>query len=190
MGLCKERAFEVLKRLSFERIAGTEKELEAANLIKDECEKVGIPTVIEDFEIDDPIIYEASLKVVSPVEADIHCIGIGRSGVTPDEGITAPFAYVENAMDANLLDVKGKIVLLTGQEKDTVKKLAKAGALGYICVHGSLFDEEAMVKEIRTRNIRKKEEGDPGLRKTLGGSQRLRAGGRIPEAVGKNDARC
>ena len=163
MGLCKERAFEVLKRLSFERIAGTEKELEAANLIKAECEKVGIPTVIEDFEIDDPVIYEASLKVVSPVEANIHCIGIGRSGVTPDEGITAPFAYVENAMDANLLDVKGKIVLLTGQEKDTVKKLAKAGALGYICVHGSLFDEEAMIKEIRTRNIRKKEEGDPDL---------------------------
>ena len=163
MGLCKERAFEVLKRLSFERIAGTDKELEAANLLKAECDKVGIPAVIEDFEIDDPVIYEAKLKVTKPEEVEFHCIGIGRSGETPDEGICAPLAYVENGMDANLLDVKGKVVLLTGQEKDTIKKLAKAGALGYISVHGSLFDEEAMVKEIRTRNIRKKEEGDPDL---------------------------
>ena len=131
MSLCKERAFEVLKKISFERIAGTEKELEAAHILKEECEKVGIPAVIEDFEISDPIIYEAKLKVTKPVEKEIHCIGIGRSGTTPDEGISAPFAYVENAMDANLLDVKGKVVLLTGQEKDTVKKLAAAGAVGY-----------------------------------------------------------
>ena len=159
----KKRAFYVLRQMSFERIAGTEKELEAANILKGECEKVGIPVVIEDFEIDDPVIYEAKLSISKPLVYHFNCIGIGRSGNTPDEGISAPLAYVENAMDANLLDVKGKIVLLTGQEKDTVKKLAKAGALGYICIHGSLFDSPEMKKEIRTRNIRKKEEGDPDL---------------------------
>ena len=53
----KKRAFYVLRQMSFERIAGTEKELEAANILKGECEKVGIPLVIEDFEIDDPLVY-------------------------------------------------------------------------------------------------------------------------------------
>lgn len=163
MSLCKDRAFEVLKRLSFERIAGTDKELEAAHLLKAECDKVGIPAVIEEFEIDMPEIYEAKFKVTKPVEVEFNCIGIGRSGTTPDEGISAPLVYAENGMAANLLDVKGKIVLLTGQDKDTVKNLAKAGALGYVHVHGSLFDDEEMKKEIRTRHIRNKSEEDPDL---------------------------
>lgn len=159
----KNRAIYTLRRMSFERVAGSEKELEAAKILKEECVKAGIPAEIEEFEISDPIIYEAKLKITQPKEYYFNVIGIGRSGVTPEGGIRAPLVYVENAMDANLLDVEGKIVLLTGQEKDTIKKLAKAGAVGYICVHGSLFDEEAMVKEIRTRNIRIKEEGDPNL---------------------------
>ena len=39
MGYCKDRAFEVLKKISFERIAGTEKELECANILLEECKK-------------------------------------------------------------------------------------------------------------------------------------------------------
>ena len=34
MGLCKKRAFEVLEKISFERIAGTEAELKCANILK------------------------------------------------------------------------------------------------------------------------------------------------------------
>ena len=42
MNICKNRAFEVLERLSFPRIAGTPGEMEAAELLKAECEKAGI----------------------------------------------------------------------------------------------------------------------------------------------------
>ena len=35
-------------------------------------------------------------------------------------------------------------------------QINKAGAVGYIQVHGSLFDPEEMIPEIRTRNARKK----------------------------------
>jgi hypothetical protein len=156
MSLCKDRAFDVLKRISFERIAGTEKELECAHILKEECEKAGVEAVIEEFEIDTPEIFEAKFKVVTPTEKEFVCIGIGASGTTPDEGVVAPLCYVENGMDANLLDVKGKIVLLTGGEPNTVEKLVKAGAVGYIQVHGSLFDSEEVKTEIRTRNARKK----------------------------------
>ena len=50
MGLDKNRAFDVLKKISFERIAGTEKELECAHILEEECKKVGVDVVIEDFE--------------------------------------------------------------------------------------------------------------------------------------------
>ncbi len=156
MSLCKDRAFEVLKKISFERIAGTEEELKCAHMIEEECKKAGVDVVIEDFEIDAPVIQEVSFKVTTPVEVEFTCIGVGKSGVTPAEGIEAPLCYVENGMDANLLDVKGKIVLLTGGAPDTMEKLTKAGALGYVQVHGSLFDPEEMVSEIRTRTARKK----------------------------------
>ena len=166
MSICKDRAFEVLKKISFERIAGTEKELECAKIIEEECKKIGLETVIEEFEIDSPEIYEAKFKVTKPVECEFTCIGVGKSGTTPDEGISAPLVYVENGMDANLLDAKGKIVLLTGGAPDVLEKVSKAGAVGYIQIHGSLFDPEEMVKEIRTRNIRKKPSEDfniPGV---------------------------
>ena len=56
MNICKDRAFELLQRISFERIAGTDKELECANMLKEECEKVGVEAVIEEFEIDEELI--------------------------------------------------------------------------------------------------------------------------------------
>ena len=42
MGLNKERAFDVLRKISFERIAGTEKELECAHILEEECKKAGV----------------------------------------------------------------------------------------------------------------------------------------------------
>ena len=163
MSLCKDRAFEFLKKISFERIAGTEKELECAKIIEEECKKAGVEAVIEDFEIDMPEIFEAKFKVTKPVEFEFNCIGVGKSGTTPDEGISAPFAYVETGMDANLLDVKGKIVLLTGGKPDVMEKLRKSGAVGYILTHGSLYDSEEMIPELRTRNARKKPGEDYNL---------------------------
>lgn len=163
MSMCKQRAFEVLKKISFERIAGTEKELECAHILEEECKKAGVDVVIEDFEIDTPEITVAKFKVTKPIEHEFHCIGIGKSGQTPDEGISAPLCYVENGMDANLLDVKGKIVLLTGGAPDTMEKIKKAGAVGYIQIHGSLFDTEEMIPEIRTRNAFKKPGDDSNL---------------------------
>ena len=163
MGYCKKRAFEVLEKISFERIAGTENELKCAQILKEECEKVGIEAHIEEFEIEMPEVLEVEFAMTKPYELKFNCIGIGKSGNTPEEGIKGPLAYVENGLDANLLDVKGKIVLLTGGAPDTMEKIQKAGAIGYISVHGSLFDPEEMIPEIRTRNARKKPGDDSNL---------------------------
>ena len=152
MAICKKRAFEVLEKISFERIAGTEQELKCANIIKEECEKLGIEAIIEDFEIEMPEVYEASLEVTAPTQYKVHCIGVGKSGNTDENGVSGPLCYIENALDANLLDVKGKIVLITGMVKpDQMKKIYDAGAIGYILVGGSLYDPEEMIPEIIRR---------------------------------------
>ena len=44
MSICKNRAWDTLTRLSFERISGSDKELEAAKLLQEECRK----EVVED----------------------------------------------------------------------------------------------------------------------------------------------
>ncbi len=164
MNICKDRAFEVLKRLSFPRIAGTPGELEAAELLKAECEKVGVPAVIETFEIDTPEIHEA--KLIANGE-EIHCIGIGKSGNTPDEGLTGKLLYVEDGLDCNMLDAEGKVLLLTGMAKpEVLERMRKSGALGYIACFGSIYDAEEVKPELRTRNERRKEGEDanfPGL---------------------------
>ena len=131
MSVCKKRAWETLTKLSFERIAGTPEEKKAAEMILEEMQKAGVEASIEEFEIDMPEITEVSFAVTKPEYKEYHCIGIGKSGTTPDEGITAPFAYVENALEANLTDVKGKIELVTGRMMgDAAERLAKAGAVG------------------------------------------------------------
>ena len=163
MGLDKQRAFDLLKKISFERIAGTEKELECAHILEEECKKVSVDVAIEEFEIDTPEIYEAKFSVTKPINVEFNCIGIGKSGTTSDEGISGPLAYVENGLPANLLDVKGKIVLLTGGTPDVMERIKKAGAIGYIQVHGSLFDSEEMIPELRTRNAHKKQDDDSNL---------------------------
>lgn len=154
MNICKNRAFEVLKRLSFQRIAGTPEELQAAELLKAECDKVGVPAVIESFEIDMPEIHEVKLTADG---SEIHCIGIGRSGNTDDEGICGPLLYIEDGLEANLIDAKGKILLLSGVAKpEVLERMRKSGALGYIACYGSLYDAPEAIPEIRTRNERRK----------------------------------
>lgn len=177
MNICKNRAFEVLERLSFTRIAGTPEEMAAAELLKAECDKIGVPAVIEEFEIETPEILEASLTVSGPVSGPIHCIGIGKSGNTPDEGVTGPLLYIEDGMEANLLGAEGKILLLTGTTKpEVLERMRKSGALGYIACFGSIYDPEEMIPELRTRNEFRKPDEDanfPGVLIHMSDAQKL-----------------
>lgn len=164
MSVCKERAWETLTKLSFERVTGTQQELDAANYLKEECEKAGVEAHLESYEIEMPEIHEVFMAVTKPEYKEYPVIGIGKSGTTPDEGITAPFVYIENALEANLADVKGKICLVTGRMMpDATEKLAKKGALGYIAIHGSFYDEAEMKDELRPRNTRGKDINFPGV---------------------------
>ena len=126
----KERAYETLSRLAFERVAGTDKEIEAAHLIEEECKKMGVDVQIEEFEIPQPKVYDVQFEVTSPIKQEFYCTGIGKTGQTPKEGIEAPFVYIYSGNEEEIRDVKGKICLSTGgMSGDLRKKLVEKGPI-------------------------------------------------------------
>lgn len=148
----KKRAFETLRRLAFERVSGTEKELEAAHLLEEECKKMGVPVQLEEFEIPQPKVFEVKLEMTKPTVKEFYCTGLGKSGNTSDEGICGPLVYIQNGEDENLTDVKGKICLSTGgMSSDLRKKLVKKGAIGYITTWGGFYDDEIMKTQVPHR---------------------------------------
>ena len=137
------RAYSLLKRISFERTGGSKEELKAAKIIKKEIEKEGYEAKIESFPVDYSEIEEASLQVTSPTKKKYQVTGVKMSGNTPDKGIEKDFVYVENVLDANIVDIEDKIVLVNGRMLHTFyKKLIEKKVAGFICFSGSVYDEE------------------------------------------------
>lgn len=109
--MAKYKSFDLLKKLYFVRTSASEEELKAANIIKEECEKLGVNAWLEDFDVDCPKIKKASCKFFGP-DFEPECVGVGMSDSTPEEGVSGEFAYVENEECANVMNLKDKIVLV------------------------------------------------------------------------------
>ncbi len=167
----KNLAFETLQRLAFERVCGTDKELEAAHLLEEECKKIGVDVQIEPFEIPAPEVKKVKLMITKPYEKEFYCTGQGFSGNTPDEGISGPLAYIHNGEDEYIQDVKGKICLSTGGMNGSLrKKLVAKGAIGYIVTWGGIFDDEIMISQVPHRFARLTPDDDsnfPGVMMNL-----------------------
>ena len=174
MSMDKNRAWQLLKDISFVRVAGSDEELRAANILKAVCEEAGVPAVIEDFEIDVVKIETATLEVLEPEYHAYPVIGIGKTASTPDEGVVGGFKYIEDGEDANLSDVEGKIVLLQGRGAPGLfEKLQKKGALGYLNIAGNLYEDESIKNELRPSDAFGKDHPIPGLKIHISEAEKL-----------------
>ena len=174
MSMCKNRAWKLLEDMSFVRVAGSEEDIKCAQLLKDTCDAAGVPAVIEDFEVDVVNINTATLEVLEPEYHAYPVIGIGKTPNTPEEGVVGGFKYIEDATDANLTDVEGKIVLMQGRAKpDLFEKLQKKGALGYISLGGNLYEEESIKNELRPQNAFGKNNPLPGVKIHISEAEKL-----------------
>ena len=168
MSMDKNRAWKLLEDISFVRVAGSEEELKAA------CEEAGVPAVIEDFEVDVVNIHTATLEVLEPEYHAYPVIGIGKTANTPAEGVVGGFKYIEDGVEANLIDVEGKIVLLQGRgDKDLYEKLQKKGALGYIAIAGNIYEDESIKNQLRPTNAFGKEHPIPGVKLHITDAEKL-----------------
>ncbi|MBR0129913.1 MAG: M20/M25/M40 family metallo-hydrolase [Firmicutes bacterium] len=150
----KERAWEYTKTLSYSRITGSEGEKEACDYFVKEAEALGLKAYHETYNLTDATIDKVGLCVKGGKEYQVW--GIPYSGNTPDEGITAPFKFVNTTEeDADLADIKGKIVITLGAgvRDNNLKKMKEKGAVAFIAIHGGLYDDERIHKGPRIRAL-------------------------------------
>lgn len=132
-------SFDFLKKIYYERMAGTEAELKTAQIIIQECMKNHVEAHLEEFEIDAYHIKEATLETSAN---RYEVTGIGMSGSTSPEGLEAPFVVMENLNQMKSADLEGKIVFLNMRiVYSSYKVLCEKKAAGFICCSGSLYDD-------------------------------------------------
>ena len=134
------KSFDLLKDLYFVRTSGSAEEKKAAEILKAECEKLGVPATLEEFEVDGCNIKTAKVKFINP-DIEVECVGVGMSSSTSPEGICAPFVYITSQADAELQDVEGKICLLHTKLVNTklYKTLFEKKAAGLVLCCGSVY---------------------------------------------------
>lgn len=143
MTVSEERAFELLKKMAFERVSGTGEERRAAEILRGEAASFGVSAEFDPFSVEDADVLRAELEVLSPFHKKYEVIGFKRSADTPDEGLTAGFLYVEDAAEALLQDARGKIVLTNDIRRNAYERIVKAGAAGVITWSGDFSDDPA-----------------------------------------------
>lgn len=156
------RALEFLRQFDFIREAGTEGEHAAAEKIRKYLEQnvsgPGITFREEPFSFEESRILEARLVVTEPYQKEYSVVGCAGCGSTPENGLEAPFLYVENGDEISLAYARGKIVLVNGiVRKAFYQKLVEAGAAGFVMLSGTPIDEGEDLRPAR-RSLRGVEE--------------------------------
>lgn len=137
-----QRAYELLQRMDFCRESATEGELKGAHILVDEIKSIGLDAKIESFEAINAETTVATLEVLEPYQKTYKVTAYKGAGCTPEGGTIAEFAYIENAMPANLIGIKGKICLGPRFiDEKTYRKVIEAGAVALIDTYGTINDD-------------------------------------------------
>jgi aminopeptidase YwaD len=141
--ICGNREFELLKKIGFVRVSGSAEEERAAGILLEELKDIGVEGKMETFEVTDAVQTMATFEVLEPYQKSYEVTCYRCAGDTPAEGLTAEFAYIEEAMDANLTGIEGKFVLLHGRlTPEIYQKLLQANIAGYMTFSGTILDKE------------------------------------------------
>ena len=140
------KSFELIKKLYFVRTGGSNEELKAANIIKDECKSLGVDAELEQFLVDYSDIEKASIRFYDP-DLEFECAGVGMSGSTTLEGIIGDFIYVNSLEQALISDLENKICFVNAKlcNPKLYKEIIKKKAIGLILTTGSVYDDKENV---------------------------------------------
>ena len=155
MEVSGKRALELLEKIGFTRTAGSPEELKAAEILKAECEAIGVPAELESFEIEDADIETATLEILEPYRQEYPVTGYKCAKNTYQGGLEAEFLYVEAGNDVDLSNAAGKIVLINGFLRlPLFRKLIKAEVAGIVTMEGDLRDDREGT-DLSTRKLRR-----------------------------------
>ncbi len=144
-----EYQIKTVEKLAFNRMAGTEEERCAAQIIRDEIKAFGGESTFETFKIPHYDVKKAELTITAPFARTMTVNAVGHTGSTPEEGIEAELFYAENASDWKLRQAKGKILLLNDNIYGRWQQIAASGALGYVIIAGEFDDDPERTDLIR-----------------------------------------
>ena len=144
MSIDAQRAYNLLSRISFERLGGSAEEEKAADILVAELESFGVKGWKEPFSVTNYTVLSAKLSVLEPYSQEYIVTGYGRTGSTGSDGLTADLLYVGEGSETDLLEAEGKIVLLNGRASlEVYERLCKAKVAGMIVISGAVFDNPA-----------------------------------------------
>lgn len=146
----KTTMYDLLNKISFTRVSGSQEEFECAKMIAQEVEKYNQKAEIIPFEVSKTDFQKVSLKSSNNISYEVT--GYRAGGATNEEGLTAPFYYMESDDEISQSNANGKIVLINGYlRKPMYEALTKAGAVGFISYAGDVYDDDA---DIDVRELR------------------------------------
>ena len=155
--MAQSRAYDLLKKISFERRGGTTEELDCIAILQSEIEALGVKSYTEEFDIDSSEIKDCRLEVLEPYYRNYNVTGYKMSGSTDPRGIEGHFQYVEDGLPVNLYQAKGKIVLINNRfDVPTYKRLVDSKVAGFISTSGSLYDDFDKT-DLETRSLRERQ---------------------------------
>ena len=134
-----QRMFELIEKLNFVRVSGTPGEEEAARILLQECEALGLDACIDPFPEQDGEIAETALEVTKPYRKVYEASALRRSMSALGE---ARVLYAEDALPANLVDAEGAILIInTAAGRKNYEALLKARPLCVLQGEGDALDD-------------------------------------------------
>ena len=137
----ESKEYKKLEKLYFERIGGTDKELEACHIIQDELKQLGLESYIEDFDVVTNHVSKVSLEVLKPYQKTYEATAY--MGCVNTQGLVGELCYFESDNAVSKKQVCGKIALVNGYlGMKTFKAITEAKAVGFITYNGNIDREE------------------------------------------------
>ena len=136
-------AYSVLEKLSFCRVAGTEDEKKAAQLLLAEIEAVGGSGEWMEFPIPACTVTQEGMRIVSPYAREVETIGYGRSGALPEGGKTLKFYYAERGAAEDYVgmgDLSDTAVMVNSISFEAYRLLCEKHAAAFIVMRGLHYD--------------------------------------------------
>ena len=147
-------SYELVKELTFERIAGTSDELKALNIIKGKLDELNLESKVEDFKIPYSNVLEQKL-IINNQEVLCNAYLLSGNIDIKDEQLVV----VEAIDNLEYYDLEGKVALFLRRINYTVyEKLAKKNVKAIIDLATTLYDRvedtDLEVRILRDRHLK------------------------------------
>lgn len=143
--------WEIVKKLSFCRPAGSPECERAADIIADEVRALGSEVTFEPFSFPSLKIDRAVLRVTEPYQKEYEAVGVGFSGEIEGD---FSFRYVERATEFDLDGVDGGFVMMNKLDPEQYTSVVNSPAEGFIAFSGKFYDTGDLTPKNLGRKMR------------------------------------